>query len=82
MHVISFIVKDVIKCGYDVICIAYGVIDIETVMTNIHFFSKNWYIVFNVKNTLSVISGIVIRKAHNGFVVIKLCLMPYQVNIT
>ena len=63
-------------------CIAYGVIDIETVMTNILFFSKNWYIVFNVKNTLSVISGIVAGKAHNGFVVITLCLMPYQVNIT
>ena len=33
--------------------------DIETVMTYSHFFSKNWYIVCNVKNTLSVMSGIV-----------------------
>ena len=27
-------------------------------------------------------AGIVAGKAHNGFVVITLCLMPYQVNIT
>ena len=27
-------------------------------------------------------SGIVAGKAHNGFVVIRLSLMPYQVNIT
>ena len=39
-------------------------------MTYSYFFSKNWYIVCNVKNTLSVISGIVAGKAHNGFVVI------------
>ena len=70
------------KSGCDVICIAYGIIDIETLMTYIHFFSKHWYIVCNVKNTLSVMSGIVAGKAHNGFVVITLCLMPYQVNIT
>ena len=82
MHVMSLIVKVVIKCGCEVICIAYGVIHIETVMTYSHFFSKNWYIVCNVKNTLSVMSGIVAGKAHNGFVVITLCLMPYQVNIT
>ena len=36
-------------------------------MTYSHFFSKNWYIVCNVKNTLSVMSGIVAGKAHNGF---------------
>ena len=51
-------------------------------MSYIHFFSKNWYIVCNVKKRLSVMSGIVAGKAHNGFVVITLCLMPYQVNIT
>ena len=51
-------------------------------MSYIHFFSKNWYIVCNVKNTLSVMSGIGAGKAHNGFVVITLCLMPHQVNIT
>ena len=61
---------------------AYGVIHIETLMTYIYIFSKNWYIVCNVKNTLSVISGIMAGKAHNGFVVINLCLMPYKVNIT
>ena len=33
-------------------CIAYGVIHTETVMTYSHIFSKNWYIVCNVKNTL------------------------------
>ena len=70
------------KSGCDVICIAYGVIHIDAVRTYIHFFKKNWYIVCNVKNTLSVMSGIVAGKAHNGFVVITLCLMPYQVNIT
>ena len=51
-------------------------------MSYIHFFSENWYILFNVKNTLSVMSGIVAGKVHNGFVVITICLMPYQVNIT
>ena len=51
-------------------------------MTYIHFFSKNWYIVCNIKNTLSVMSGRVAGKAQNGFFVIKQCLMPYQVNIT
>ena len=35
---------------------------------DIHFFSKNWYIVCNGKNTLSVMSGIMAGKAHNGFV--------------
>ena len=30
---------DVIKSGCDVICSAYGVIDIDAVMTYIHFFS-------------------------------------------
>ena len=39
-----------------------------------------WYIVCNVKNTLSVMSGIVAVKAHNGCVVITLCVMPYKVN--
>ena len=42
-------VHGVIKSGCDVICFAYGIIDIETVMTYIHVFSKNWYIVCNVK---------------------------------
>ena len=73
---------DIIKSVCDVVCSAYGVIHIEAVMTYIHFFSKNWYIVCNLKNTLSIMSGIVAGKAHNGFVVITLCLMPYQVNIT
>ena len=71
-----------IKSGCDVICSAYGVIHIEAVMTYIHFFSKNWYILCNVKNTLSGMTGIVAVKAHNGCVVITLCLMPYRVNIS
>ena len=69
------------KSGWDVIGIVYGVIHIEAVMTYIHSFSKNCYILCNVKNTLSVMSSIMSVKAHNGFVVITLCLMPYQVNI-
>ena len=72
---------DIIKSVCDVICSAYGVIHREAVMTYIHFFSKNCYMVCNVKNTLSVISGTMSVKAHNGFVDITLCLMPYQVNI-
>ena len=47
----------ILKSGCDVICIAYAVIHIEAVMTYIHFFSKNWYIVCNVKNRLSVMSS-------------------------
>ena len=70
------------KSGCDVICSAYGAIYIVAVMTYIHFFPKNWYILCNVKNTLRVISGIVAGKAHNGSVVITLCLMTYQVNIS
>ena len=53
-------------------------------MTYIHFFSKNWYIVCNVKNTLSVMSGIVAGKAHNGVVVITLpdaISSEYNINI-
>ena len=69
------------KSGCDVICIAYGVIHIEAVITYIHFFSKNWYIVCNVKNTLNVKSGIVAVKAHNSCVVITMCVMPYNVNM-
>ena len=61
---------------------AYGIIDIETVMTYIHVFSKNWYIVCNVKNTLNVMSGIVAVKAHNGCVVITLFVVPYKVNMS
>ena len=68
--------------GFDVICSAYGVIHIVAVMTYIHFFSKNWYIVCNVKNILNVMSGIVAVKAHNCYVVIKLCVMPYKVNMS
>ena len=53
-------------------------------MTYIHFFSKNWYIVSNVKNTFSVISCIVPGKAHNGFVVTTLpdaISSEYNINI-
>ena len=60
MPMVSYIMS-----GFDVICSAYGVIYIEPVMTYIHFFSKNWYIVSNVKNTLSVMSGIVAGKAQD-----------------
>ena len=72
---------DVIKSGCDLICSAYGVIHIEAVMTFIHLFIK-LYIVCHVKNTLSVMSGVMAVKALNGCVVITLCVKPHQVNMS